>query len=61
MFMVIVVLHQGSGIPHGPSCTPKCTLELTLLVCKCAYPYFPTGHFRGRGIFVLCQIDNKQE
>ena len=30
MFMVIVVLHQGSGNPHGPSWTPKWTLKLTL-------------------------------
>ena len=29
-FMVIVVLHQGSGNPHGPSWTPKWTLKLTL-------------------------------
>ena len=23
-------------------------------------PILPEGHFRGKGIFVLCQIDNKQ-
>ena len=28
MFMVIVVLHQGSGNPHRILCTPKWTLEL---------------------------------
>ena len=28
--MVIVVLHQGLGNPHGPSWNPKWTLDLTL-------------------------------
>ena len=55
--MVIVVLHQGSGNRHGPSCTPKGNLELTLQVCKmCLTLYFPQVILRTKAFLFYVKL-----